>query len=74
MHSHPANVVYFLSDARTKFTYPGGKTEERQGKAGTAVWSEAVTHATDNVGTTELHVVQIELKGEAKKPAPEKKK
>ena len=74
MHSHPANVVYFLSDAKTKFTYPDGKTEEREGKAGAAVWSEAVTHATENVGAAMLHVVQIELKGAVKKRAPGKKK
>jgi len=74
MHSHPANVVYFLSDSKTKFTYPDGKTEEREGKAGAAIWSEAVTHATENVGAAMLHVVQIELKGAAKKPAPGKKK
>src|SRR6266487_2245156 len=28
MHSHPAGVVYVLSGARVKFTYPDGRTEE----------------------------------------------
>ncbi len=74
MHSHPANVVYFLSDAKVKFTYPDGKTEVREGKAGAARWNEAVTHAAENVGTAELHLVQVELKGPAKKPMPAKKK
>jgi len=74
MHSHPANVVYALSDFKIKFTYPDGKTEEREGKAGAARWSEAVTHAAENVGTAEFHLVQVELKGAAKKPAPAKKK
>ncbi len=74
MHSHPANVVYFLSDSKVKFTYPDGRTEEREGKVGQAGWSEAVTHAAENVGTTELHVLNIELKGAAQKPAPAKKK
>ncbi len=70
MHSHPANVVYFLTDAKTKFTYPDGKTEVREAKAGEARWSEAVTHTSENVGTTEIHLLQIELKGAA---APAKK-
>jgi len=72
MHSHPAYVVYFLSDGKTRFTYPDGKTEEREGKAGAAAWSEAVTHAAENVGTTELHVLNIELKGTAKAAKPTK--
>ena len=65
MHSHPANVIYFLTDAKFKFTYPDGRTEERESKAGTAIWREAVTHAAENVGTAELHLVQVELKGPA---------
>jgi quercetin dioxygenase-like cupin family protein len=74
MHSHPANVVYFLTDGKIKITHPDGKTEVREVKAGVAAWSEAVTHAAENVGTTEFHELQIELKGAAKKPASVKKK
>lgn len=74
MHSHPASIVYYLSDAKIRFTYPDGRTEERECKAGTAVWSEAVTHAAENVGIAELHEVQTELKGAAKKPARANKK
>lgn len=73
MHSHPAGILYFLSDARLKITYPDGKTDEREVKAGTAVWSEAVTHAVENVGITELHEVHTELKQTAEKPGPAKK-
>ncbi len=65
MHSHPASVVYFLTDTKQKFTYPDGKTEEREFKAGTAIWRDAVTHAAENVATTESHLVHIELKGPA---------
>ncbi len=74
MHSHPAKVNYILSDFKLKFTFPDGKTEEREGTAGTARWNEAVTHAPENVGTTEFHAVEIELKEAAQKPAPAKKK
>jgi beta-alanine degradation protein BauB len=73
MHSHPAGVLYYLSDAKLKITYLDGNTEEREVKAGTAVWSEAVTHAAENVGATELHEVHTELKETAKKPGPAKK-
>lgn len=74
MHSHPAGILYYLTDGKLKVTYPDGKTEEREVKAGTAVWSEAVTHAVESVGTTAFHEVHTELKGAAKKPAPAKKK
>lgn len=62
MHSHPANIVYFLTGGKAKYTSPDGKTEERESRAGQAVWSEAATHATENVGTTESRVLVIELK------------
>ena len=62
MHSHPASLVYSLSSGKTKFTSPDGKTTEVEGKAGGAIWREAETHASENVGTTDLHVLIIELK------------
>jgi quercetin dioxygenase-like cupin family protein len=72
MHSHPDFIVYALNDFKVKFTYPDGKTAEAEGKAGTATWKDAESHAGENLGTTELHVLNIELKGAAKKPAPAK--
>jgi len=62
MHSHPANIVYALTSSKAKFTLPDGKTEERELKAGQAVWSDAVTHSSENVGTTESRALVIELK------------
>jgi beta-alanine degradation protein BauB len=73
MHSHPPGILYYLSDAKLKITYPDGKTEVREVKSGTAVWSEAVTHAVVNVGLTELHEVQTEQKGQPRNPARAKK-
>ena len=66
MHSHPANVVYFDTDGKMKVTYPDGKTEERDLKAGTAVSRGPLTHAVENVGNAEIHLVQTEMKGTAK--------
>jgi quercetin dioxygenase-like cupin family protein len=62
MHSHPAYVVYAFSDGTVKFTSQDGKTGEAQLKAGQAAWREAETHAAENVGAAELHVLNIELK------------
>src|SRR5215469_282712 len=66
MHSHPASTLYYLTDGNLKITYPDARTEERTVKAGTAVWSNAVTHAVENVGTNDFHEVHIELKDAAK--------
>jgi len=35
---------------------------ERSPKAGTAGWSDATTHAAENIGTADFQQVQIELK------------
>jgi quercetin dioxygenase-like cupin family protein len=76
MHSHPASVVVWLSDGRVKFTYPDGKTEEANAKAGKAEWSAPVTHSGENLSDKPLEVIQIELKSKpaAAKPAGAKKK
>ena len=63
MHSHPGMVVYVLAGTKMKFTTPDGKSEERESKAGTATWSEPVTHSGENLGPSEARVLLIELKG-----------
>ena len=70
MHSHPANVTYYVTDAKFKVTTPDGKTVVREAKAGEVRWSEATTHAVENVGSNEVHLIQTELKDES---APAKK-
>jgi beta-alanine degradation protein BauB len=62
MHSHPANIVYTENSGKAKYTFAGGKTEEREAKAGQATWSEAISHSTENTGTTETHAVVVEIK------------
>jgi len=62
MHTHPAGVLYIMSDARLRISYPDGRTEERTVHAGTASWIDGVTHAVQNVGTAEFHEIHIELK------------
>lgn len=57
MHSHPDCIVYALSDFKVKFTYPDGKLAELEGKTGGARWRDAESHAAENIGTTELHVL-----------------
>ena len=64
MHTHPHNVIYYLTDGKLRLTLPDGKTDDREVKAGTAVWSEASVHAAENIGTTDFREIQIELKAD----------
>ena len=63
MHSHPDSVAVYLTDAKVKFTFPDGKTQEGEGKAGDAQFTPAATHLPENIGTGAVEMILIELKG-----------
>ena len=62
MHGHPAGVAVFLTEQRSKFTYPDGKTENIAAEAGTTQWFDANQHLPENVGPTSFEVILVELK------------
>ena len=62
MHDHPNAVAVFLEDARARFTYPGGKTENADFKAGQAMWFPAVEHLPENALDKPIHHIFIEFK------------
>ena len=62
MHTHPDLVAIFQTDGRIKFTYPGGKTEERDMKAGTTLFTPAVKHLPENITDGDREVILVELK------------
>ncbi len=66
MHAHPASVVVFLTDAKTKMTYPNGKSEMVSGKKDQVMYMKATTHQPENVGKRPMDVIQIELKNAPK--------
>jgi quinol monooxygenase YgiN/quercetin dioxygenase-like cupin family protein len=61
-HAHPAHVVYVLTGFKIMFRFPDGKTALRETKTGDVLFSEAVTHASENLGDTDAHGLLIELK------------
>ncbi len=63
MHSHPNTVAVFLTDAKGKFTFADGKSEDFTTKAGDAIWNEAKAHVPENTGDKAWEVVLVELKG-----------
>src|SRR5438128_10444374 len=62
MHSQPACVVYVLSGAKLKFSYPDGRTEERAAATGETIWRDPTKHAVENIGDTEAHAIAVDLK------------
>jgi hypothetical protein len=80
MHSHPPHMTYTLSDFRGKYSTPDGENTLGLGKPSAWSWTESITHASENVGTTEIHAFAVELKetprrkaGTSQKPAATKK-
>ncbi len=70
MHSHPASVLTAYTACKMRFTHADGKSAEVKFKPGDIVWRDAETHAGENIGTTECHALQVELKHA--KPAAKK--
>lgn len=62
MHTHAAGVIYIFGNAKMRTTYPDGRTEENAAGAGEAHWRNPVTHALENIGTTEAHALAVDLK------------
>lgn len=75
MHSHPDAVIVVVAGGTTKFTLPGGKTEDSELATGDTRWTPATTHQGENMTDHAIEVVVIELKRAVKgrvtkKPAP----
>ena len=64
MHEHPAAVVVFLNTSKAKFTMPDGtSTTDGGGKAGSVRFTPAGKHLPEDIGTTPIDAVLVELKG-----------
>jgi quercetin dioxygenase-like cupin family protein len=62
MHNHPTTIVYVLDDIKNKWTMPDGSTQIIEQKAGEAMYSEPFSHAVENTGENETHLIVIEMK------------
>ncbi len=65
MHYHPDFVVCSLSSFKRRLVLGSGKTMEREFKIGEVLWNPAHEHIGENTGTTDTHVIIVELKGNA---------
>jgi len=62
MHGHPAAVTVFITDAAGRFTYPDGKSEDINAKAGQVIYMDAMVHDPENTGANPFEVIAVELK------------
>jgi quercetin dioxygenase-like cupin family protein len=62
MHSHPAYVTYVVAGSKIRNHLADGKVVEAELKTGDVLYREPLTHWAENIGTTPLHVVLVELK------------
>lgn len=62
-HSHGRGVTIALSAYDNETTaFPSGQVTRRHTAFGEVRWAEPVVHEARNTGTTEQHVIRIELK------------
>jgi quercetin dioxygenase-like cupin family protein len=62
MHSHPAGLVYVLAGGSLKNGFPDGTSSTRTAVTGEVIWREAITHSGENLGSTEIGSLVIDLK------------
>jgi quercetin dioxygenase-like cupin family protein len=65
VHSHPAYVIYVLEGGHYRNYASDGKTTEGELKTGDVLYRDPLTHAAENIGDKTMHMILVELKGEA---------
>lgn len=61
-HSHPAYVFYVIEGGRVRNHAADGTTSEAELKPGDVVYRDPLTHWAENVGTTTIRLVLVEMK------------
>ena len=62
LHHHNRGVTIALSDYDNETKAPGAQWSKSHTKFGDVKWADPVTHEARNTGTTEQHVIRVELK------------
>jgi quercetin dioxygenase-like cupin family protein len=61
-HSHPASVIYVIAGGTVRNHAADGKVSDLDLKAGDTMYRDAMTHWTENIGATTVHLILVELK------------
>jgi len=62
LHSHPAYVVHVIAGGRIRSHGTDGKTTEYELVTGDTLYRDPITHWAENIGSTTIHLVVVELK------------
>lgn len=62
MHSHPAYVIYVVSGGKVRNHLADGTTTESEFVAGQTIFRDPLTHWAENIDTTTIHVLLVEIK------------
>lgn len=66
LHTHPAGWYYVTQAGRMKVVHADGKSEIWEPKAGESGWMEAEgPHTSENVGSTTMRFILVEVKSAA---------
>lgn len=61
-HSHPASVFYVIEGGKVRNHLPDGKVVEAELVPGQTTYRDATTHWAENIGTTTIRLIIVELK------------
>lgn len=63
LHHHTDFVLHALGPFERRLRFPDGTSRVVAFRGGETVFMKAQTHAGENIGTTDTHVLIVELKG-----------
>ena len=61
-HSHPAYVVYVIAGGKVRNHASDGTVNDGEFKTGDVIYRDPLTHWAENIGTTTIRLVLVELK------------
>lgn len=71
LHTHTLpHATYVASGGTLQLRRPDGHADTLRLKTGTAYWGKVETHIADNIGTTEVVLVTVDLKPRAPRKPP----
>ena len=72
LHGHALpHATYVASGGTLQIRHAGGGVDTLHLKTGTAYWGKVETHIADNIGTTEIVLVSVDLKPLVPRKPPE---